>query len=166
MLDSDEVRRLLPQSYPFVFVDRVLEFEPGVRIVCEKDITGDEPFFRGHFREIAVMPGALTGEAMSQSAILLFRLSQEGCDAGRDDDHVFVVGSTRTRFLQPIFPGDTLLMEVLFDKLLSASAMVTGIGRVNGRDVIKTSLTLAVVELQEMRRLEASRAQHPKEANE
>ena len=166
MLDSDEVRRLLPQSHPFVFVDRVLEFESGVRIVCQFDITGDEPFFRGHFREIAIMPGALTGEALFQSAILLIRLSQEGRDATRDDDRVFVVGSTRTRFLQPIFPGDSLRMEVRFDKLLSASAMVTGIGRVNGREVIKTSLTLAVVELQEMRRLEASRAQHPKEANE
>lgn len=157
MLEFDSVRQLLPQGHPFVFVDRVLECVPGERIVCLKNVTGSEPFFAGHFREFAVMPGAITGEALAQSAILLFRLSQEGAEAERDDDRIFVVGTTRTRFLEPVFPGDALHLEVRFEKRLSASAMVRGEGKVDGRSVIRSSLTLAVRSLSEIRAERARR---------
>jgi len=78
MLDFEGVRRLLPQGYPFIFVDRVLDFEANRRIVCLKNVTGTEPFFPGHFPEVAIMPGALMGEAIAQASILLFRLSVGG----------------------------------------------------------------------------------------
>lgn len=155
MLDFEGVCRLLPQGPPFVFIDRVLEFEPRRRILCKKNVSGSEPYFAGHFREVAIMPGALTGEAIAQAAILLFRLSEPGeSPNGREaEPRIFVVGTTRTRFLEPVFPGDTLLITVEVVKLLSSSAMVTGTAEVDGRPVVKSTLTLSALPLAELERL-------------
>jgi len=143
MLDFEGIRRLLPQGYPFIFVDRVLEFEANRRIVCLKNVTGSEPFFAGHFPEVAIMPGAIMGEAIAQAAILLFRLS----DPVRPDvkGRIFLVGTTRTRFLHPVFPGDTLILTIDAVKVLSSSALVKGQADVAGLTVLKSSITVAAV---------------------
>ncbi|TAH37093.1 MAG: 3-hydroxyacyl-ACP dehydratase FabZ [Planctomycetota bacterium] len=143
ILDFEGVRRLLPQGPPFLFIDRVLELEKGRSIVCKKNVSGAEPYFPGHFPELAVMPGALIGEAIAQAAILLFRLSEEENRAA--GGRVFVIGTTRTRFLQPVFPGDTLFITVQVDKLFSASAMVSGRAEVDGRVVTRSTLTMSVL---------------------
>jgi 3-hydroxyacyl-[acyl-carrier-protein] dehydratase len=149
VLDFEGVRGLLPQSYPFIFVDRVLDFEAKRRIVCLKNVTGNEPFFAGHFPEIAIMPGALMGEGIAQASILLFRLSEEASpEAG---GRIFLVGTTRTRFIQPVFPGDSLRITVNVAKLFSKSAMVKGIVEVDGRTVVKSTVTLAAVRPEELR---------------
>jgi 3-hydroxyacyl-[acyl-carrier-protein] dehydratase len=149
VLDFEGVKRLLPQSYPFIFIDRVLEFEPRRRIVCLKNVTGNEAFFAGHFPEIAIMPGALMGEGIAQASIILFRLSEEGSrEAG---GRIFLVGTTRTRFIQPVFPGDSLRITVEVLKLFSKTAMVKGIAEVDGRTVVKSTVTLAAVQPEELR---------------
>jgi len=143
VLDFEAVRRLLPQGHPFIFVDRVLEFEAQRRILCLKNVTGTEFYFPGHFPGVAIMPGALIGEAIAQSAILLFRLSETSPDGS--DGRVFLVGTTRTRFLKPVFPGDALYITVEVTKLLSSSAMVEAHVEVEGRTVVKSTLALAAV---------------------
>jgi 3-hydroxyacyl-[acyl-carrier-protein] dehydratase len=149
VLDFEGVKRLLPQSYPFLFVDRVLEFEAKSRIVCLKNVTGNEPYFAGHFPEIAIMPGALMGEGIAQATILLFRLSEESPpDAG---GRIFLVGTTKTRFIQPVFPGDSLRLTVVVTKLFSKSAIVKGIAEVDGRAVVKSTITLAALRPEELR---------------
>jgi 3-hydroxyacyl-[acyl-carrier-protein] dehydratase len=149
VLDFEGVRRLLPQSYPFIFVDRVLDFEAGRRIVCLKNVTGNEPFFAGHFPEIAIMPGALMGEGIAQASILLFRLSEEASPPA--GGRIFLVGTTRTRFIEPVFPGDSVRITVTVAKLFSKSAMVKGIAEVDGRAVVKSTITLAAVRPEELR---------------
>ena len=144
MLDFEGVRRLLPQGHPFIFIDRVLELDPGRRIVCKKNVTGSEPFFPGHFPEVAIMPGALTGEAIAQASILLFRLSEEELPL-QTKNRIFLVGTTRTRFLQPVYPGDTMIITVEVEKLLSSSALVRGVAAVDGQPAVKSSLTLAAL---------------------
>lgn len=143
ILDFEGVRRLLPQAPPFLFIDRVQEFEPRRRILCRKNVTGGEAYFAGHFPGLAIMPGALIGEAIAQATILLFRLS-EPADAPADG-RIFVIGTTRTRFLAPVVPGDTLLITVEVDKLFRASAMVGGRVEVDGRVVAKSTLTMSVL---------------------
>ena len=96
MLDFDGVRRLLPQSYPFVFIDRVLDVVPMESIVCLKNVSGSEPYFAGHFPQAAIMPGALMMEACAQASILLFRLSAPEESTLPEDGQVFVVGSSRS----------------------------------------------------------------------
>lgn len=145
MLDFEGIRRLLPQSHPFIFVDRVLDFEANRRIVCLKNVTGNEYFFPGHFRGVAIMPGALIGEAIAQASILLFRLSEE--DHPGNDDRIFVVGTTRTRFIHPVVPGDALIITVDAAKLFTSSALVKGRAEVDKRVVVKSTITLAAVPL-------------------
>src|SRR5512147_2347410 len=100
MLDFDGVRRLLPHAHPFLFIDRVLDLVPYESIECLKNVSGSEPYFAGHFPEIAVMPGALIMEAIAQASVLLFQLSAPGEEMLRlDPDQLFVVGSSRSRFL-------------------------------------------------------------------
>jgi 3-hydroxyacyl-[acyl-carrier-protein] dehydratase len=149
VLDFEGVKRLLPQSYPFIFIDRVLEFEARRRIVCLKNVTGNEAFFAGHFPEMAIMPGALMGEGIAQASIILFRLSEEG--SPETGGRIFLVGTTRTRFIQPVVPGDSLRITVEVLKLFSKSAMVKGIAEVDGCTVVKSTITLAAILPEELR---------------
>ena len=75
MILFEEIRSLLPQKYPFLFIDRVVEFDEGKKIVCVKNVSGNEPVFVGHFPDFAIMPGVLIIEAMAQASIILFRKS-------------------------------------------------------------------------------------------
>ena len=149
MLDYEDVRRLLPQAPPFIFIDRVLDFEPKRRIVCRKNVTGSEAYFQGHFPGIAIMPGALLGEAIAQAAALLFALSDEVPPQGTG--RLFVVGSSRARFLKPVFPGDTLCITVEVVKLHSSSALVKGRIEMDGEKVVTSTLALAAIDAAELK---------------
>ena len=71
MLNFEEIKKLVPQRYPFLMLDKVLELEKGKRIVVIKNVSGNEPYFLGHFPEKAIMPGAFIIEGMGQAAIIL-----------------------------------------------------------------------------------------------
>lgn len=71
-LDFEKIKELIPQRFPFIMIDRVLEIEPGKHAVAVKNVSGNDIFFLGHFPEKAIMPGAAIIEAMAQTAIILF----------------------------------------------------------------------------------------------
>ncbi len=146
LLDFDSVRRLLPQSYPFVFIDKVLDLVPNESIECLKNVSGNEPFFAGHFPEVAIMPGALMMEACAQASILLFVMSNSGESMLAEPDHVFVVGRSRSHFMHPVVPGDSLHLFVDVERIYSRAAMVKARGEVEGREVLRASLTFARVD--------------------
>lgn len=107
-MESREIETILPHRYPFLLVDRVLELEPGKRIVAIKNVSRNEPFFQGHFPGYPIMPGVLIIEAMAQAAgILAYRSSQEA--AGK---LVYFLGIERARFRRPVVPGDQLRLEL------------------------------------------------------
>ncbi len=109
MMDVNEIMNILPHRYPFLLVDRILEFEPGKKIVGLKNVTMNEPFFPGHFPGHPVMPGVLIIEAMAQVAALLAYRSS-------DDDIrskvTYFVGIDNTKFRKPVVPGDQLRLEL------------------------------------------------------
>jgi 3-hydroxyacyl-[acyl-carrier-protein] dehydratase len=109
-MDVHEVLAHLPQRFPFLMVDRVLECEPGKRIVALKNVSVNEPFFPGHFPHRPVMPGVLILEAMAQAAgILVFKTM----NAVPDESSVYYyAGIDNARFKKPVVPGDQLLVEV------------------------------------------------------
>ena len=109
--DIQEILRLVPHRYPFLLVDRVLECEPGKRIVALKNVTINEPHFPGHFPLRPVMPGVLILEAMAQAAaVLVFRT----LNVKPDEKAVYYyAGIDNARFKRPVEPGDQLLIEVL-----------------------------------------------------
>jgi 3-hydroxyacyl-[acyl-carrier-protein] dehydratase len=109
MLNFEEVRELVPQKYPFLFIDKVTELQKETRIVCIKNISGNESFFAGHFPDFAIMPGVLIVEALAQASIILFKKS---FDTEQNKDKVFLLASANVRFSKPVFPGDQLILEV------------------------------------------------------
>ena len=109
-LDIRGILEHLPHRYPFLLVDRVLEVEPGKRIVALKNVTINEPFFTGHFPHLPVMPGVLQIEAMAQAAgILSFQTMGRVSD---DRSVYYFVGIDNARFKRPVVPGDQLRIEV------------------------------------------------------
>ena len=109
-MDINEILKLLPHRYPFLLVDRVVEFEVGKSLVGIKNVTINEPFFQGHFPEKPVMPGVLILEALAQATgLLAFRTESRG--AARDSLYYFV-GIDNARFKRPVEPGDQLRLEV------------------------------------------------------
>ena len=107
-MDVNRVMELLPHRYPFLLVDRVMECEPGNRIIAYKNVTLNEPFFQGHFPQKPVMPGVLIIEAMAQATCLL-ALQSEGVS---DDAIYLLVGVDKARFKRQVEPGDRLQLEM------------------------------------------------------
>ncbi len=143
MLSFEEVRELVPQKYPFLFIDKVIEFQKESRIVCIKNVSGNEPFFVGHFPDFAIMPGVLIIEALAQASIVLFRKS---FDAEKDKDKVFLLASANVRFSKPVFPGDQLTLEINTEKIISSAAIVKGIARVGEKIVTKATLSFGIAD--------------------
>ena len=140
-MSFEEIKGLLKQRFPFIMVDRVLEIDPGKRIKTLKNVTGNEIQFLGHFPECAIMPGTLVVEAIGQSASLLFS-STTGIGTGSGE--AMVLGAINDmRFLAPIYPGQTMLIEVNVIKLLGAAALVEGVVTVEGAVTVTGRLSFA-----------------------
>jgi beta-hydroxyacyl-ACP dehydratase FabZ len=108
VMESGEVRAILPHRYPFLLVDRVRELEIGRRAVGIKNVTINEPFFQGHFPDRPVMPGVLILEAMAQvGGVLAFKSLPP---TGRPV--VYLTGVDQAKFRKPVVPGDQLRLEV------------------------------------------------------
>ncbi|MBI1924466.1 3-hydroxyacyl-ACP dehydratase FabZ [Candidatus Poribacteria bacterium] len=149
----DEIKRLLPQKFPFLMVDRVLSLEKGKKAISIKNITGNEIFLLGHFPNMAVMPGALIIESMAQTAIILFRKSYETDGAVLEDENtLFFLGGAKVRFFKPVVPGDQLQLEVTMTKAVSTGGIVEAIATVSGQRVAKAELSFGVKKLDEFQK--------------
>ena len=109
-MDITKVLAHLPQRYPLLMVDRVLECEPGKRILAVKNVSANEPHFLGHFPGRPIMPGVLILEAMAQAACIL-ALRTKGEVAGANTAYYYA-GIDGARFKRPVVPGDQLELEV------------------------------------------------------
>ena len=109
MMKVEEIQEYLPQRYPFLLVDRVVEMELGKSIVAYKNVTINEPFFNGHFPGKPIMPGVLIIEALAQAAGVLGFKSQEKKPA--DGYLYYFVGADDVRLRRPVVPGDQLRLE-------------------------------------------------------
>jgi 3-hydroxyacyl-[acyl-carrier-protein] dehydratase len=114
VLDIHKILKKLPHRYPFLLVDRVVEFEKDKRLKALKNVTINEPFFVGHFPVRPVMPGVLILEALAQTAALL-SFESAGQDIS-DDMVVYFVGIDGARFKRPVEPGDQLMLEATLDR--------------------------------------------------
>ncbi|HED35937.1 MAG TPA: 3-hydroxyacyl-ACP dehydratase FabZ [Gammaproteobacteria bacterium] len=109
-MNVGEIRKFLAHRYPFLLVDKVLDFEVGKSLTAVKNVTINEPFFQGHFPDYPVMPGVLIMEALAQATGLLgFKTMDE--DPSDDTLYLFV-GIDKARFKRQVVPGDVLTLEV------------------------------------------------------
>lgn len=130
-MNIKQIMEYLPHRYPFLLVDRIVECEPGKRIVALKNVTMNEPFFTGHFPHYAVMPGVLVIEAMAQAAAIL---SFKSMGIEPDDKSVYYfAGIDKARFKRPVHPGDQLLLEVSAGRVMRGVGRFTGVARVDGQ---------------------------------
>ncbi len=107
MLQSQEIQEIIPHRFPFLMIDRIIELEEGKRAVGIKNVSGNEPFFQGHFPGHPIMPGVLIMEALAQVGAVVILKKPEYSDylalfAGMDD----------VKFKGQVLPGDQLRLEV------------------------------------------------------
>ena len=127
MVDIKEIMELIPHRYPFLLLDRVLEFEENKKIVTIKNVTINEPFFQGHFPGEPIMPGVLIVEAMGQAGgFLVASMSEENQGA-----LVYFMGFDKVRFRKPVVPGDQLRLEVEILKERKKAIKLAGIATVD-----------------------------------
>ncbi len=121
--DIQAIMDFLPHRYPFILVDRILDLVPGEKITALKNVTINEPFFRGHFPSYPIMPGVLIVEAMAQAAGVL---ALESMPAEKRGAPVFFMGLDKVKFRKPVVPGDQLIFEVQIIKFRSKVVKASG----------------------------------------
>ncbi|KAF3441030.1 hypothetical protein FNV43_RR19316 [Rhamnella rubrinervis] len=113
VMDINQIREILPHRFPFLLVDRVVEYNPGISAVAIKNVTINDNFFPGHFPDRPIMPGVLMIEAMAQVGGLVM-LQPE---VGGSRENFFFAGIDKVRFRKPVIAGDTLVMRMTLVKL-------------------------------------------------
>jgi UDP-3-O-[3-hydroxymyristoyl] N-acetylglucosamine deacetylase/3-hydroxyacyl-[acyl-carrier-protein] dehydratase len=142
MLNVQQIMEYLPHRYPFLLVDRVLDFEPGRRIVGLKNVTINEPFFNGHFPGNPIMPGVLIIEAMAQVGGLLVMDQMEE----RENKIVLFMSLDHVKWRRPVVPGDQIRFEVEILKIRRNIARMKGVGLVDGQVVAEAEMMASVVD--------------------
>ena len=139
MLNIQEIMAIIPHRYPFLLIDRILELEPGLRAVGEKQVTIGEPFFQGHFPDYPVMPGVLIVEALAQTGSVAALSVPEN-----RDKLAFFAGIDGVRFRKPVLPGDTLRLEVKLERMRRGIGKGSGVATVDGKVVCEGELMFAL----------------------
>jgi 3-hydroxyacyl-[acyl-carrier-protein] dehydratase len=140
MIGFSEIKeKYLPHRYPIVLLDRITDYEAGEFIEAIKCVTGNSPELVGHFPDRAIMPATSIVQALAQLAIVFFKLSR----GALRDDEMTVITTTKFKFLQPVFPGDTLKLTLMPIHLVDSVGIFNGTAQVEGRSVVRGTLTLA-----------------------
>jgi 3-hydroxyacyl-[acyl-carrier-protein] dehydratase len=143
MIEIREIMSMLPHAYPFLLVDRIVEIEPGKRIVGIKNVTYNEPFFPGHFPGRPIMPGVLIVEAMAQTAgVLAFNSMPEA----EQRKPAYFLGLDNVRFRKPVTPGDQLRLELEITRHRQAIWGFKGKALVDGQLVAEAEFLAMVAE--------------------
>jgi 3-hydroxyacyl-[acyl-carrier-protein] dehydratase len=136
-----EILDFLPHRYPFLLLDRVVEFEPRKRLVAIKNVTINEPFFQGHFPGFPIMPAVLVVEAMAQAGGMIMMAEMPD----RHKKLVVFTGIERAKFRKPVTPGDQLRIEVDVLAFRSRAGRIAARALVDGKLACEATLTCAVV---------------------
>jgi beta-hydroxyacyl-ACP dehydratase FabZ len=142
LLDITQIQAILPHRYPFLLVDRIIEYEPNKRVVGIKNVTLNEPFFEGHFPGAPVMPGVLIVEAMAQTAGVVMLASLPD----RESKLVFFTGIDGAKFRRPVVPGDQLRLELTVLKLRPRYIKLRGEAYVDGQLVAEAEISSSLVD--------------------
>ncbi len=137
-----EILKILPQRYPFLLVDRILETDGLTYMVGLKNVTINEPFFQGHFPDHPVMPGVLLVEALAQVGVVLLLSGDER----RDSKLIYFSGIDKCRFRQPVVPGDQLRIEVKVLKQRNRYFKMIGQALVDGNVAVEAELSCSIVD--------------------
>jgi len=141
-IDINGIHELLPHRFPFLLIDRVVEAEPGKRVLCYKNVSGNEHFFQGHFPAQPVMPGVLVIEALAQAGGVLSQLTHGGGLEGRLS---YLVKVDNAKFSRMVVPGDRLDLEVEIRREIRNMTLYAGVAHVDGQQVACAEILCAEV---------------------
>ncbi len=139
--DIQEILDLLPHRYPFLLIDRVVEFERAKRLVAIKNVTFNEPFFQGHFPGYPIMPGVLVIEAMAQAGAIIMMAELPD----REKKLAVFTGIDKAKFRRPVTPGDQLRIEVDVLAFRSRMGRMEAKAFVEGKLACQATLTCQIV---------------------
>ena len=142
----DEILKILPHRYPFLLVDRILELEPGKRVVGLKNVTFNEEFFQGHFPGKPVMPGVLQLEAMAQAGALL---AYEGAPFDPSQKVIYLMSFDAVKFRRPVVPGDRLDLHVRIERQKGAIWRLAGEAKVDGQPASEAQMMAMIADRKE-----------------
>lgn len=141
-MDVVEIQKLLPHRYPFLFVDRVVEFDKDKRLVAFKNVTFNEQFFMGHFPERPVMPGVLILEALAQACAIL---AYKSAALDPSEWGVYLMSIDNAKFRKPVVPGDRLTLTAEVVRHKGPVWKIRGIASVDGKDAAEADFLATVV---------------------
>jgi len=141
MLSVSEIMALLPHRFPFLLVDRVVEWEPGKRIVAIKNVTINEPYFSGHFPGYPVMPGVLIVEALAQAGGIVALMA-----LGEGKRIAYFAAIDNCKFRRPVVPGDQLRLEATVTAHKGPVWKIHGEAFVDGVLAARADLTATIPE--------------------
>lgn len=144
-IDIHEIQKYLPHRYPFLLIDRVIEFVPGEHLIGIKNITYNEPQFTGHFPQRVIMPGVLILESLAQATGLLAFKTADELDS--DKELYYLAGIDNARFRRPVEPGDQLQLKVKLIKNKRNMWKFFGEASVDGELVVSADIMCVNQEL-------------------
>ncbi len=142
VFDINAIKRILPHRHPFLFVDKIVELEPGKRIVGVKNVTINEEIFNGHFPGHPIMPGVLIMEALAQTGGIMLLDGEENTEGKL----VYFMAMDKVRFRKPVFPGAQLVFECELLRKRATSCKMSGKAYVDGQVVAEAELMAAIVD--------------------
>lgn len=145
-ISRENIKRIIPYDDPFLFIDRVLSLDKK-KIVALKDVKADEYYFKGHFRDFPIMPGALIVEGIGQAATLLVRYNIPN----HEERDILAYKIRGAKFFRPTFPGQTLRFEAKLVFMFRKIAFVNGNVFRNGKPAAKVKMVLAIVDKKSFR---------------
>lgn len=129
-MDIQAIMKHLPHRYPFILVDRILEWIPDQTIVGLKNVTINEPYFQGHYPGSPIMPGVLIVEALGQTGGVLAMAS---LSETRENTLMYFMGLDQVKFRKPVIPGDQLILELEIVKKRGKVIKLEGRAKVDGQ---------------------------------
>ena len=142
-IDVRAIMGMLPHRYPFLLVDKVLDYEPLSHIRALKNVTINEPFFQGHFPGLPIMPGVLILEAMAQAGAILLFMSQPDL---RDGKLFMFAGIDKVRFRNPVRPGDQLILRCFDIRSKFTLWKMNAVAEVDGEVMVEAGLSAAILD--------------------
>ncbi len=142
IFDIEAIKRILPHRYPFLLVDKIVDFKLDEKVVGIKNVSTNEPFFQGHFPQKPVMPGVLIVEAMAQTGGILLLNGMENPDGKL----VYFMSMNNVKWRKTVVPGDQLIMQVEMVSKRSKIATLAGKAFVDGTLVAEAEMTAAIID--------------------
>ena len=144
MLNINEVMSFLPHRYPFLMIDRILEFEADKRIVGMKNVTINEPFFQGHFPGHPIMPGVLLLEAMAQTGGVMALMSLPAEEVKKKV--LYFMSIDKAKFRKPVTPGDQVRFELIMIRARGTIKSFKATATVDGAVVAEAEMMAMIVD--------------------